>query len=204
MQTETQRNFKEQMRQLEKSGKIEKKRPKYTVRFSEHKTITGIISTLITLYALSTWIIPGGLFNLPNQMNQKKVENYMEVANMVDLREETLVKQMVNRANLDTPFSTAEIDGLQGELDKMRESLLQVKDAETAVTIESKQLNQLQIILDNIKNLPLQTEQAEAINTAIESYNQLNQDSQNALIKYLTDNHINWHYNDDGSISYQL
>lgn len=197
---ETQREFKRQMKELEQAGKIVKKPSAYNVKFEEKNGIIGVLAVVFALYMLSTWIIPGGLINLPSYMATKDIRNYMQIAETVGLREYEIIEDIRSRIIDERPFTAVEMESVQDDINAIRSKLEGMKKLDQLTSIELEKLEQLQIIFLNAKEIPAFGNQIKAINDAIARSNELSQASTEALIAYLNTHRIKWTQNSDGRI----
>lgn len=171
MATNTQKEFRKQMKELEKQGKVSKGGYRRTVRFVEHKTLSFGAITFLIILAFN--LLSGFLSNFGPQPMPEYVSDSASIVEEINQRETQLIQQMIEQVKLGKAFSSDELSNIKAEINALRDSLPAVSDIEGAVSIENRQLDQIDAIFLKVQEIPLTTEQIDAINNAITIYNGL-------------------------------
>jgi hypothetical protein len=177
MATNTQKEFRKQMKALEKEGKISKGGYRRTVRFVEPRTLGLGAGTFLVILIFNALSGLGGVIS--GQPQEVYVPETTEIAVNIDQREMQLIQKMTAQIKLGKAFGEEELTEIKNEINALRDELPALSDVEGAVSIENRQLDQLDTIWMTVKELPLNENQIIAVNNAITVYNGLDIRSEN-------------------------
>ncbi len=179
MATNTQKEFRKQMKELEKQGKVSKGGSRRTVRFVEHKTLGFGAITFIGILAFN--VLSGIIGSIGAQPMPEYMDESTNVVEEINQRETQLIQRMTEQIKSGQAFSNEELVNIKAEINTLRDALPEISYIEGAVSIENRQLDQIDTILLNVSEIPLSAKQIDAVNNAITIYNGLDVHSENPV-----------------------
>ena len=131
MATNTQKEFRKQMRALAKEGKVSKNSGRRTVRFVEPKTIGFGAGTflLIVMYNL----ISGLFYGVPVQTDPNYEVSVYDLAVQIDQRETQLIEEITKQLKAGKRFSSTELSTFKNEVNALRDELPSISEIQGAV-----------------------------------------------------------------------